>query len=202
VSHPPPPQQAEVLGHRPLLRRLPPVPARPVGLRRPRQRRLPAQVRLDDDRPAPDGQGHRITRRPRPRPVLDRPATQETTGAAEHDRPASAQDPGRPLSTVHRPPATRRPATTNPTTMGTVAPHRPDNSRPHPGPQTGRPYAGRHPPPPRAHLLPTPTTQAGPSNCQPASPRGLLEPCAVNAASTVLRGPRRGNAPGLPDFWR
>jgi hypothetical protein len=30
----------------------------------------------------------------------------------------------------------------------------------------------------------------------------LLEPCAVNAASTVLRGPRRSNAPGLPDRKR
>jgi hypothetical protein len=27
----------------------------------------------------------------------------------------------------------------------------------------------------------------------------LPEPCAVNAASTVLRGPRRSNALGLPD---
>jgi hypothetical protein len=38
-----------------------------------------------------------------------------------------------------------------------------------------------------------------PSFCTPASPRGLLEPCAVNAARTVLRGPRHSNAPGLPD---
>jgi hypothetical protein len=28
---------------------------------------------------------------------------------------------------------------------------------------------------------------------------GLLEPCAVRAARTVLRGPGRGNAPRLPD---
>ena len=34
---------------------------------------------------------------------------------------------------------------------------------------------------------------------QPATPRGLLEPCARTTGTTVLRGPRRGNAPGLPD---
>src|ERR671921_1705878 len=36
--------------------------------------------------------------------------------------------------------------------------------------------------------------------CEPsARPRGLLEPCAGKLARTVLRGPRRGNTPGLPD---
>ncbi len=34
---------------------------------------------------------------------------------------------------------------------------------------------------------------------QPANAMGLLEPCAVKAASTVLRGPRRSHASGLPD---
>ena len=45
-----------------------PVPARPLGLRRPRQRRLPAQVRLDQDRPAPVGAQERrhLTTRPWP----------------------------------------------------------------------------------------------------------------------------------------
>ena len=40
---------------RPLLRHVQQGQAGPVGLRRPRQRRLPHQVRLDEDRPAPDG---------------------------------------------------------------------------------------------------------------------------------------------------
>ena len=30
---------------------------------------------------------------------------------------------------------------------------------------------------------------------------GLLEPGASNGARRVLRGPRRSNAPGLPDYW-
>ena len=44
-------------------------------------------------------------------------------------------------------------------------------------------------------------TQAGDlkKGPQPAHAMGLLEPCAVKAASTVLRGPRRSNASGLPD---
>ena len=44
-------------------------------------------------------------------------------------------------------------------------------------------------------------TQAGDlkKGPQPAHARGLLEPCAVKAASTVLRGPRRSMASGLPD---
>jgi len=33
----------------------------------------------------------------------------------------------------------------------------------------------------------------------PASPRDLLEPVARKRARPVLRGPRRSNAPGLPD---
>src|SRR5512133_1291069 len=40
---------------------------------------------------------------------------------------------------------------------------------------------------------------AGAQHCNPARPSGLLEPCAGKPARTVLRGPRRSNAPGLPD---
>lgn len=36
----------------------------------------------------------------------------------------------------------------------------------------------------------------------PQRPRGLLEPCAGKPARTVLRGPWRSNAPGLPDHAR
>ncbi len=43
--------------------------------------------------------------------------------------------------------------------------------------------------PKRRHQPPDPTAIA----------RGLLEPCAVKVARTVLRGPRCSNAPGLPD---
>ena len=45
-----------------VLRPIQPRQARPVGVRRPRQRRLPAQVRLDEDHPAHAGQGLGLTR--------------------------------------------------------------------------------------------------------------------------------------------
>jgi hypothetical protein len=35
--------------------------------------------------------------------------------------------------------------------------------------------------------------------CPPVSLKGLLEPVARKRARPVLRGPRRSNAPGLPD---
>ena len=56
------PEQVEGLGRHPLLRQVPQVQAGPVGIRRPKQRRLPHQVRLDEDRPAPDGRRLRVTR--------------------------------------------------------------------------------------------------------------------------------------------
>ncbi len=55
VSHTPPPQQAEAVDRRPLLRPVPPAPEGPMGARRPRQRRLPPEVLLDQHRPAPAG---------------------------------------------------------------------------------------------------------------------------------------------------
>ena len=55
VGHTPPPQQAEAVDRRPLLRPVPPAPEGPMGARRPRQRRLPPEVLLDQDRPAPAG---------------------------------------------------------------------------------------------------------------------------------------------------
>ena len=73
------PRRAEV-GHRPLLRPVQPSPAQPVGLRRPGNRRLPAQVRLDEDRPARAGPGRHFPYYP-PGPVLGRPAIQPETPA-------------------------------------------------------------------------------------------------------------------------
>ena len=66
--------QVEALDHRPVLRRVQLGQARPVGVRRPRQRRLPAQVRLDEDRPAHAGQGLGVPGRPGPGRLLGGPA--------------------------------------------------------------------------------------------------------------------------------
>jgi RNA-directed DNA polymerase len=62
VGHMAPRQQAEALGRRPVLRQVQQVQERPLGIRRPQQRRLPGQVLLDTHRTARDGQGHGLTR--------------------------------------------------------------------------------------------------------------------------------------------
>src|SRR5829696_3159619 len=60
-GRPQPPEQAEALGSSPLLRRVQRCPARQLGVRRPGDRRLPHEVRLDQDRPTPDGRWLRVT---------------------------------------------------------------------------------------------------------------------------------------------
>ena len=50
-----PPEQAEALEHRPVFRHVQPGQAGQVGARQPGHRLLPPQVRLDENRPAPDG---------------------------------------------------------------------------------------------------------------------------------------------------
>jgi len=57
VGSPQAPQEEPEMGHRPLLRPVQPAQAQQVGLRRPGNRRLPPQVRLDEDRPARAGPG-------------------------------------------------------------------------------------------------------------------------------------------------
>jgi RNA-directed DNA polymerase len=64
------PEQAQRLGHRPVLRHVQPIQAGPVGIRRPGNRRLPHQVLLDQDRPARPGARRGVPRRLRPGPVL------------------------------------------------------------------------------------------------------------------------------------
>ena len=58
-------EQVEAVDRRPLLRRIPSGQERSVGVRRPRQRRLPDQVLLDADRSAPVSQGRGLTLRSR-----------------------------------------------------------------------------------------------------------------------------------------
>lgn len=55
VGPPQPPNKVETLGRGPVLRQVQQVQERPMGVRRPRPRRLSAQVRLDHHRPAHPG---------------------------------------------------------------------------------------------------------------------------------------------------
>ena len=53
------------------------------------KRRLPAQVRLDQDRPTPDGQRRSVPGRPRPGRVLGRTTSKDATPVDRQDRPAA-----------------------------------------------------------------------------------------------------------------
>ena len=111
-----PPEQVEDVAGRPLLRQVQQVQERPVGVRRPRarqrtgRRRAPAQVLLDEHRPAPDGQRHGVPRRPCPDRLLGRAAATHQTPAGQlHAAPA--RPAGQPLPALRGPRAHRRPAT-------------------------------------------------------------------------------------------
>jgi RNA-directed DNA polymerase len=185
-----PPRQVEALGHRPVLRRVRQVQARQVGVRGPQQRSLPAKIRLDADRPAPDGARNGVGRRPRPGRLL---------GAAAPPREPPA-GPGHPASVTRA----RRPLPR----CGSLllhADHQPQdpheweqwfkvvrhairNTRSSPTPAA----AHRTTPPPDAWYTPTAadtntlTPAAVQHFCPSASPRGLLEPDVVGAARPVL----------------
>jgi RNA-directed DNA polymerase len=72
-------EQVKALAQDSVLRHVQPLQAQPMGIRRPRQRSLPTKVRLDEDRPTPDGQGRRVPGRPRPHRLLDRTASKDAT---------------------------------------------------------------------------------------------------------------------------
>ena len=76
VGATPAPQQTQDLGRGPVLRHVQHHQEGPMGLRRPRQRRLPDQVFLDSDRPPQPGQGHGVPGRPCPGRLLVAPASQ------------------------------------------------------------------------------------------------------------------------------
>ena len=102
-----PPEQVQAMDRRQVLRDVPPSKARSVGVRRPRQRRLPREVRLDEDRQAPDGQREGVSGRPDPGRLLGR-ATAQGRSAAECDRAASATRSAWSLCALRRPAAARR----------------------------------------------------------------------------------------------
>ena len=169
VGQPPPREQAEALGHRPLLRPVPPVPAGPLGLRRPRQRRLPGQVLLDKDRPAHPGQRRRLTRRPDAGRILGTAASPKPAPAGPR-HPAPARRAAGPLPDLPRTAPARRRRTTRPRPMATVV-HRHPQSDPPPGDPGGctlQPGRYRRSPP-DTRPLPTTRTGNGPAPCN-ASP--------------------------------
>ena len=87
-------------GHRPVLRHVQLVQTGPLGVRRPRQRPIPGQVLLDENRPAPDGHRRRVSGRPRPDRLLGPAATTQKN-------PAGGRRLARPVRAVRLLPALR-----------------------------------------------------------------------------------------------
>ena len=145
--------------------------ARPVGVRRPRQRRLPAQVRLDEDHPAHAGQGLGVPGRPGPGRLLGGPATTRETPAGPGQAPAPAEA-ARALPALRAAAAARRPRAGTPRRMGTVDHSDPQGARPpcaHPRHRTRR--RGRH------HRVPShPRPLPGPPARRHRSGPALLQP--------------------------
>ena len=175
-SHPNKPKPWVV---RPVLRQVQQVQAGPVGVRRPPQRRLHAQVRLDPHPPTPDRQAWSVTRRPRACRLLGL-ATAQGAAADQQDHPGAHQLPGRSLRDLQRPPVRRREPATNPTRVGAVAghPHRDHHDR-DAARQLGDGWNPSHTR--RVPTRPRPGT-AGP----PTSHQGLLEPDAGKLARPVV----------------
>jgi hypothetical protein len=101
VGHIQPPEQTEVLGRSPVLRHVQQVQTGPVGVRRPPERRLHAQVLLDQDPPTPDRHGYGVTRRPRPSRLLGQPTAQGDP-ADQQDHPTADRSPGWSLLDLRR----------------------------------------------------------------------------------------------------
>ena len=125
-----PPEQAEALGLRPVLRQVQQVQAGPMGVRRPQQRRLPAQVLLDQHPPTPDRQARGVTRRPHACRLLGL-ATTQGAPADQQDHPGAHQLPGRSLHDLRGRPVPRRGPATDPARVGEMAghPHRGHHDR-------------------------------------------------------------------------
>ena len=180
------PRQAPTLGHRPLLRGLPPHQARPVGVRRPRQRRLPPPLRLDEDRPACAGPGQALTRRPRPGPVLGRPAPQTPDPHNWRRRGSAPCAPNTDAARCAPSPCctwTTRPTPAPSGRPGTGASARRWPTRPSPRPAAGRRSTASSTP--TAHDVTQASDRTTPTSActMPDRPRGLLEPCAGTTGS-------------------
>src|SRR6266480_1415558 len=91
-----------------------------INIWQPGDRLLPPQVRLDENRPAPDGRRAGVPRRPRPHRVLGPAATpRPAPGGPGHLAPAAP--PARPVPALPGTAAARRPPAPRPRRMAAVA---------------------------------------------------------------------------------
>ena len=155
-----PPEQTEALDHHPALRHVQPGQAGQVGAREPGDRLLPPQVRLDENRPAPDGRRAGVSRRSRPHRVLAAAATPRPPTGRPRDL-APAAPPARPVPALPGTAAARRPPAPEPGGMAAVA-HR--HAQGDPQARDRQRDGPRHPGrtrriPPHTRTLPSPYRQ-------------------------------------------
>lgn len=134
------PEEVEALGREPVLRQVQQVPAGRLGFRRPRQRHLPGETRLDEDRPTPDGQGRVVTRRPGLGRVLGQSAPSSSTPTAGQPQPATASVAAGRLSGVRGASPLRRSPAPDPMRVGAVGAHHREGA----GQTAHRPPGARH----------------------------------------------------------
>ena len=120
------------------------------------QRLLPLQVRLDADRPAPDGARNGVDRRSRPGRLLGQAAPPRQTPAGQR-HPASAAEAGRPMPALRRAAAARRPRAAKPPTSGNSGSRSPAQRSANTRSPPMRATASRTNPPPHASYTPTAT---------------------------------------------
>jgi hypothetical protein len=118
------PEQAEGLDDSPVLRPVQRLQAGPVGVRRPGDRSLSCQVRLDKDRQTPAGHQGRVRRRPGADRLLGLATAQEQT-PVESAPAAPASGAARAVSPQRRSPPARRPGAAKPPRSGSSGCGRP-----------------------------------------------------------------------------
>ena len=181
VGHDQPRDQTDRLDRSPVLRQVQQGQARPMGVRRPHQRRLSCTASAGPTSSATrsSATGHHLM-------TPNWPTTGPGDGAKRPCRstspPNGSTGPGRALRDLQEHAARRRGPATNPTPVGDMARHRPQDDRRRLGTSARR-----------TRLNPVSST----STATPASHQGLLEPDARKRARPVLKGARRRKAPGL-----
>ena len=156
--------------------------AGPLGVRRPRQRHLPGPIRLDSGRPPPAGQRSGFAG-PDPGPILGRPVAQEDLAAAGQARAVASESPARPMAGLRGLPTPRRSRACRPHQSGNSGSPAPARRSTANGSPRRRPATTGASPAtvcytPAAWRGIAPTRQRHDNSAPPASPRGLLEPCA------------------------
>ena len=195
------PQETPKVGHRPLLRALQPDQAQPVGLRRPRNRRLPPPAtpgrRSSGTSRSPAGTHPTTLPWPSTGPTGDANANPRNWPSPGNAPCASNTDSARCAGNRCCTPTT----CPTPHPVGDLVRGHPQGDGPpghHRTAATGRHTASYTPTAPDATQTTDRTAPTSAYRCLPAH-AGCLSRVPRRVARTVLRGRRRSNASALPD---